>query len=86
MLYEVITEIVGNESQERMGLIFKADAIDKVKRIAERERAPMYVVGEATGDMQFVFKQKDGVKPLDIKLEHLFGKPPRTYMRSYNFV
>lgn len=76
-------EIVGNESQERMGLLMKEEDVERVKRIADRERAPMYVVGETTGDMKFVFEQADGVKPIDIKLEYMFGKPPRTIMTDH---
>ena len=76
-------EIVGNESQERMGLLMKEEDVARVKRIAERERAPMYVVGETTNDMKFVFEQADGVKPIDIKLEYMFGKPPRTIMTDH---
>ena len=71
-------EIIGNESQERMGLLMEEKDVERVKRIADRERAPMYVVGETTDDMKFVFEQADGVKPIDIKLEYMFGKPPRT--------
>jgi len=73
-------EIIGNESQERMGLLMKEEDVEMVKRIAERERAPMYVVGETTNDMKLVFKQADGEKPIDLKLEYMFGKPPRTVM------
>jgi len=79
-------EIIGNESQERMGLLLKAEDVDKVKRIADRERAPMYVVGETTDDMKFVFEQADGVKPIDIKLEYMFGKPPRTIMNDKTII
>ena len=71
-------EIIGNESQERMGFLLEEKDIERVKRIAERERAPLYVVGETTGDMQFVFQQKKGEKPIDLKLEYMIGKPPRT--------
>ncbi|MBP1677090.1 MAG: phosphoribosylformylglycinamidine synthase [Bacteroidetes bacterium] len=71
-------EIVGNESQERMGMLLKEQDIERVRAIAERERSPFYVVGETTGDMDFVFEQKDGEKPIDLKLEYFFGKPPRT--------
>ncbi len=49
-------EIIGNESQERMGLIIKEKDVERVKRLAEHERAPMYVVGETTGDMRFTFE------------------------------
>ena len=79
-------EIIGNESQERMGLLMEEKDVEKVRRIAERERAPMYVVGETTNDMKFVFEQKDGEKPIDIKLEYMFGKPPRTIMRDHTVV
>ena len=76
-------EIIGNESQERMGLLLEEKDVERVRRIADRERAPMYVVGETTDDMKFVFEQADGVKPIDIKLEYMFGKPPRTIMRDH---
>lgn len=75
-------EIVGNESQERMGMIISEENIERVRRIADRERAPMYVVGETTGDDRFVFEQADGVRPIDLGMEDMFGKAPRTYMRD----
>ncbi|MBR2379100.1 MAG: phosphoribosylformylglycinamidine synthase, partial [Bacteroidaceae bacterium] len=75
-------EIVGNESQERMGMIIGEKDIERVRRIAERERAPMYVVGETTGDDRFVFEQADGVRPIDLNMEDMFGKAPRTYMHD----
>ncbi len=73
-------EIAGNESQERMGMLIKEEDIDRVKQIADRERAPFYVVGETTNDMKFVFEQGDGSRPIDLKLEDMFGKAPRTVM------
>jgi len=74
-------EIVGNESQERMGLVMKAKDIDMLKTIAERERAPIYVVGETTGDMRFTFEHsKTGDKPIDLSLKDMFGNPPKTIM------
>ncbi len=76
-------EIIGNESQERMGLLIEEKDVERVRRIADRERSPMYIVGETTGDMKFVFEQADGVKPIDIKLEYMFGKPPRTVMKDH---
>ena len=76
-------EIVGNESQERMGLVLKEKDIDLLKRISERERAPMYVVGEVTGNEQFTFvDRKTNAKPIDLKLEDMFGNPPKTIMRD----
>ncbi|MFT3738878.1 MAG: phosphoribosylformylglycinamidine synthase [Breznakibacter sp.] len=75
-------EIVGNESQERMGLVLREDDIDKLKKIADRERAPMYVVGECTGDMHFRFEGGEGHKPIDWQLADMFGNPPRTVMQD----
>ena len=74
-------EIIGNESQERMGLIVSPEDLDTLRRIAERERAPMYVVGEVTGDDRFVFSSgKTGEKPMDLALEDMFGSSPKTIM------
>ncbi|MDR0613501.1 MAG: phosphoribosylformylglycinamidine synthase [Dysgonamonadaceae bacterium] len=75
-------EITGNESQERMGLLLKKEDIDRVRSIADRERAPVYVVGETTGDGRLVFEQADGQRPLDMQLADFFGKPPRTVMND----
>lgn len=73
-------EIVGNESQERMGMVMDATHIDSVRKIARRERAPFYVVGETTGDDRFVFEQTDGVKPIDLAMTDMFGSSPKTVM------
>lgn len=75
-------EIIGNESQERMGLVLKKENINTLQRIAVRERAPMYVIGEVTGDHQFTFVDKNGSKPIDLKLEDMFGNPPKTIIRD----
>lgn len=75
-------EIIANESQERMGLLIDEKHIDHVRKIAERERAPMYVVGETTGDAHFSFKQGDGVKPFDLDVAQMFGHSPKTIMRD----
>ncbi|MBQ7509463.1 MAG: phosphoribosylformylglycinamidine synthase [Prevotella sp.] len=75
-------EIIANESQERMGLLIDEKHIEHVRRIAERERAPLYVVGETTGDAHFSFKQGDGVKPFDLDVAQMFGHSPKTVMRD----
>ena len=75
-------EIIGNESQERMGLVMKEKDTAIVRQIAARERAPFYVVGETTGDDRFVFEQKDGVKPIDLAMADMFGNSPKTVMRD----
>ncbi|GMO36598.1 MAG: hypothetical protein Pg6B_07910 [Candidatus Azobacteroides pseudotrichonymphae] len=75
-------EIIGNESQERMGLLLKTEDVERVSKISERERSPMYIVGKTTGDMRFVFEQKDGKRPLDMHLNDFFGKPPHMIIRD----
>lgn len=75
-------EIIGNESQERMGMVVNEKDIDRIRKIAERERAPFYVVGQTTGDDRFVFEQKDGVCPIDLGMNDMFGSSPKTIMRD----
>ena len=78
-------EIIGNESQERMGLVMEAKDIDHLQKVSDRERAPMYVIGETTGDMQFtVVDNRDGDRPIDWPLEYMFGSAPRTVMNDVN--
>jgi len=73
-------EIIGNESQERMGLVIGKENTATLRRIAERERSPMYEVGTVTGDHRFVFKAKDGKNPMDLALADMFGSSPKTVM------
>ena len=80
-------EIVGNESQERMGLVVKKEAIQKLKNIAARERAPFYEIGQTTGDMRFTFlDRKTGLKPIDLPLEDFFGKTPKSVLADRTVV
>ncbi len=74
-------EIVGNESQERMGLVVDRRRLDYLRAISERERAPMYVIGETTGDGRFTFvNNTTGERPIDWPLEYMFGSAPRTVL------
>ena len=74
-------EIVGNESQERMGLVIKEEDVEMLQKVADRERAPMYVVGETTGDMHFKFEnKKTGEAAIDLSLNDFFGSAPKTIM------
>ncbi|WP_452227088.1 phosphoribosylformylglycinamidine synthase [Lacinutrix cladophorae] len=74
-------EIIGNESQERMGLVIAEKHIDTLSKIAERERSPMYTVGDVTGNNRFTFESKTkGDKPMDLALEDMFGSSPKTIM------
>ena len=74
-------EIIGNESQERMGLVIAEKHLETLHKIADRERSPMYTVGDVTGDKRFTFISKTkGNKPMDLALEDMFGSSPKTIM------
>jgi phosphoribosylformylglycinamidine synthase len=74
-------EIIGNESQERMGLVLEKSRLETIKKIAARERAPFYEIGETTGDFHFRFENsKTGEKPIDWSLQHMFGSSPKTVL------
>src|SRR5574344_2788216 len=78
-----LKEIIGNESQERMGLVAKKEDIAEIKAIAERERAPFYVVGETTGKHNFTLKNETtGEAAIDLQMEDMFGSAPKTYMKD----
>ena len=79
-------EIIANESQERMGLLIDEKHLEHVQRIAERERAPLYVVGETTGDAHVSFVQGDGKKPFDLDVAQMFGHSPKTVMQDETVV
>ena len=76
-------EIIGNESQERMGLLIAQKNLDHISKIAERERSPLYTVGDVTDDQNFCFQSKTkGDKPMDLALEDMFGSSPKTIMND----
>ena len=76
-------EIIGNESQERMGLIISEEDLKQMQRIAERERTPLYAVGKVTEDRTFTFESKTkGDKPMDLALGDMFGSSPKTIMKD----
>ncbi len=76
-------EIIGNESQERMGLVISKDHLDILHKIADRERSPIYDVGDVTGNDRFTFESKTkGDKPMDLALEDMFGSSPKTIMND----
>src|SRR5690606_5480494 len=80
-------EIIGNESQERMGLVIGKNDIDTLKRVADRERSPMYNVGEVTNNNRFTFESAtNGAKPMDFALEDMFGSSPKTIMNDETVV
>ncbi|MDE5800304.1 MAG: phosphoribosylformylglycinamidine synthase, partial [Paramuribaculum sp.] len=71
-------EIIGNESQERMGMVVEQSDIELIERIADRERSPMYVVGETTDDNKFTVRNAKGDCPIDLEMSDMFGNSPRT--------
>ena len=74
-------ELLGNESQERMGLIVSEKNLEMLEKIAKRERSPIYVVGKVTNDNKFIFESlTKGTKPMDLNLEDMFGSSPKTIM------
>jgi len=74
-------EIIGNESQERMGLVISEEHTATLQKIADRERSPMYTVGKVTGDHRFTFESaKTGAKPMDLALSDMFGSSPKMIM------
>jgi len=75
-------EIIGNESQERMGLLLKKQDVKLLRDISDRERAPMYEIGETSDDRQFTFENGNGEKPMDLNIEDMFGNPPKTVMKD----
>ncbi|MDG1794615.1 MAG: phosphoribosylformylglycinamidine synthase [Flavobacteriaceae bacterium] len=80
-------ELIGNESQERMGLVIAEKHIETLQKIADRERSPMYTVGDVTGDHRFVFESKStGAKPMDFNLEDMFGSSPKTILEDRTVV
>ncbi|MCZ8197672.1 MAG: phosphoribosylformylglycinamidine synthase [Flavobacterium sp.] len=80
-------EIIGNESQERMGLVIGKKDIETLQKIADRERSPMYQVGDVTNDHRFTFESKTtGAKPMDYALEDFFGSSPKTIMTDKTIV
>lgn len=80
-------EVIGNESQERMGLVIADKHIDTLQKIAERERSPMYTVGDVTGNDRFTFESENkGDKPMDLALEDMFGSSPKTVLTDKTVV
>lgn len=80
-------EIIGNESQERMGLVIGKNDLETLQRVADRERSPMYNVGEVTDNKRFTFESATtGAKPMDFALEDMFGSSPKTIMNDETVV
>ena len=76
-------EIIGNESQERMGLIISEKDYETLKNIADREKAPCYKVGMVRSDKKFIIQSELSTKnPIDLSLSDFFGNSPQTIMKD----
>ena len=76
-------EIIGNESQERMGIVISESDIETLKKVAERERAPFYEVGTVTDDDRFLItSKKRNTTPMNLALSDMFGSSPKTIMED----
>ena len=68
-----------NESQERYVLSILPEDLDTFRAICERERCPFAVVGTATDDDRLQVRDElFGNSPVDLPLNVLLGKPPKT--------
>ena len=66
-----------------MGLIMGDEHMGLLKRVAERERSPLYEVGEVTGDKRFTFKSElQDISPMDLEIKYMFGSSPKTIMND----
>ena len=76
-------EIIGNESQERMGLVIPEQDYKKLKQICERERAPIYKVGKVIENGRFLVKSDlKNETSIDLELSDFFGNSPKTILKD----
>lgn len=74
-------ELIGNESQERMGLVIDPDKAEYLRNVSLRERAPYYEVGTTSDKMELKFSRTGATQaPFDLKMSHLFGASPKTIL------
>ncbi len=67
-----------NEAQERYVLAIQPENIATFRRLAERERCPYAVLGEATEDSRLVVNDRHFSKQVvDLPLDILFGNTPK---------
>jgi len=72
-----VLEIYVAEYQERNGFLISPENIEQFQAICEREKVGCEVLGEVTGDLQFVVRDElDGSTPVDIDLSELLGDIP----------
>lgn len=77
-------ELLCNESQERMGLLIAPADLQLLLDICKRERCPIHVVGEITGDNRIVFESSEEGAPLDLAVSDLLGDVPPLIREVYS--
>ena len=76
-----------NEAQERYVLAIAPENLEIFRTICLRERAPFAVVGTASADGQLIVHDKlFGNNPVDLPLDMLLGKPPKTIREDQSLV
>jgi phosphoribosylformylglycinamidine synthase len=71
-------EIWCNESQERYMLAIGPESLHAFEKICTREKCPMAVLGEVTGDhLLKLHDTKHNNNPIDMEISVLLGKPPK---------
>ncbi|MEZ4906216.1 MAG: phosphoribosylformylglycinamidine synthase [Saprospiraceae bacterium] len=74
-------ELLSNESQERMGLVIDEKNFDNLQKISERERAPIYNVGEVNDTKILKYENTStGETAFKLDIYDLFGKPPKSVL------
>jgi len=74
-------EIWCNESQERYVLAVMPEHLEWLDEVCKRERCPYAVVGEINdGDQLVVYDEENDNRPVNMPMDTLLGKPPRTLM------
>ncbi|CAD5219881.1 unnamed protein product [Bursaphelenchus xylophilus] len=84
-----IRELWGAEYQENDAILLNKDRQEELQRIGKRERCPIQIVGEVTGDNQVVLKdfENNDQHPVDINLHELAERDPKTFhLDSKEFV
>jgi len=76
-----ILELWGAEYQENDALLIQPQSLKLFESICSRERLPMAVLGEVTGDGKVVvIDDFDNSTPVDLELTRVLGKmPPKTF-------
>jgi len=71
-----------NESQERVVFLIKPESLDLILKICKRERCPVAVIGECTGDGKITLVDEDGSMPVKLGLDFLLADLPKKVIET----